>query len=179
MGVLFFIVNVVFAIIILFMCLWASIRALMSKNPETRYQPMRDDRGSFIKSSTNLAQTTELDALGATARGDVNGQRGSGYYAQAAEQKRMDIEDEDESLSSSLAVNQAGQPQHRNSGYGNGPQGYGGYGAGYNKEAYVRSESPYSNAGPWDALRGGGSGSGFPSRTASPANNMWQRGVGY
>src|ERR1700753_1823805 len=102
MGVLFFFVNVVFAIVILLMVVWSSARALTSKNPETRYQPMRDDRGSFIKSSTNLAQTTELDALGATARGDGSG--GGGYYN--AERKRMELEDEDDSNSSTLHVNQ-------------------------------------------------------------------------
>lgn len=68
MGVLFFLLNVVFALIIIILVLWTSISAIISKNPETRYQPMRDDRGSFIKSQQNL--NTELDALGATARGD-------------------------------------------------------------------------------------------------------------
>jgi hypothetical protein len=68
MGVLFFLLNAVFALIIIILVLWTSISAVISKNPETRYQPMRDDRGSFIKSQNNL--NTELDALGATARGD-------------------------------------------------------------------------------------------------------------
>jgi hypothetical protein len=155
MGVLFFIVNVVFAFVILFMCLYSSVRALMSKNPETRYQPMRDDRGSFIKSSTNLAQTTELDALGATARGDGRASPTGGYYS--AERKRMEIEEEEASMHSSLHVNQQGQSPY----------------AGYQKEGQeFRSQSPY---GP----PRGPTGSGFPSRTASPAQNMWQRGVGY
>ncbi|KAA8649851.1 transient receptor potential ion channel family protein [Aspergillus tanneri] len=69
MGVVFFVINAVFALILLIMVLVASIYAIVSKNPDTRYQPMRDDRGSFIKSQTQL--TTELDALGATARGDM------------------------------------------------------------------------------------------------------------
>lgn len=69
MGVLFFVLNAAFALILLVLVLIASIYAMVSKNPDTRYQPMRDDRGSFIKSQTQL--TTELDALGATARGDV------------------------------------------------------------------------------------------------------------
>jgi hypothetical protein len=47
--------------------------AMFTKNPDTRYQPMRDDRGSFIKSATNL--NTELDALGVTARGDMRMKR--------------------------------------------------------------------------------------------------------
>ncbi|KAL6707250.1 putative flavin carrier protein 3 [Coniothyrium glycines] len=70
-GVVFFIVNVAFAFILLIMLLVSSGFALFTKNPDTRYQPMRDDRGSFIKSQTQL--TTELDALGATARGEGKG----------------------------------------------------------------------------------------------------------
>ncbi|QDS71899.1 hypothetical protein FKW77_000247 [Venturia effusa] len=99
MGVIFFVVNAVFALIILLMVLWYSIRALVSKNPDTRYQPMRDDRGSFIKSQTNLG-TTELDALGATARGDGK----AGAYA--AERKRMELDDEDDLSGSSTNVSQ-------------------------------------------------------------------------
>ena len=68
MGVIFFILNAAFALILLLMVLVASGFAIFSKNPDVRYQPMRDDRGSFIKSQSNL--TTELDALGATARGE-------------------------------------------------------------------------------------------------------------
>ena len=68
MGVIFFVYNAVFALVLLIMVLASSYFALSSKNPDTRYQPMRDDRGSFIKSNPQL--TTELDALGATARGD-------------------------------------------------------------------------------------------------------------
>lgn len=69
MGVVFFVINAVFALILLLLVLIASIYAIVSKNPDMRYQPMRDDRGSFIKSQGQL--TTELDALGAAARGDV------------------------------------------------------------------------------------------------------------
>jgi hypothetical protein len=69
MGVIFFVYNAIFALVLLILVLLASIYAIVSKNPDTRYQPMRDDRGSFIKDQTQL--TTELDALGATARGDM------------------------------------------------------------------------------------------------------------
>ncbi|KAH0386125.1 TRP-domain-containing protein, partial [Aureobasidium melanogenum] len=68
MGILFFIFNAVFSLILLISIIVASAFAIFSKNPDTRYQPMRDDRGSFIKSQTQL--NTELDALGATARGE-------------------------------------------------------------------------------------------------------------
>lgn len=71
MGVIFFIYNAAFALVLLLMVLVSSGFALFTKNPDTRYQPMRDDRGSFIKSQTQL--TTELDALGATARGEGKG----------------------------------------------------------------------------------------------------------
>lgn len=86
MGVIFFVYNAVFALVLLIMVLISSIYAIASKNPETRYQPMRDDRGSFIKSQSQL--TTELDALGVTARGDVK----TPY--------RRDLDDDDASFSS-------------------------------------------------------------------------------
>jgi hypothetical protein len=69
LGVVFALYNVIFAAVLLVLVLIASIYAVASKNPDVRYQPMRDDRGSFIKSQSAL--TTELDALGATARGDT------------------------------------------------------------------------------------------------------------
>lgn len=69
MGVVFFIINAVFALVLLLLVLGSSCYSLFSRNPETRYQPMRDDRGSFIKSN-QLLGSTELDALGKTARGD-------------------------------------------------------------------------------------------------------------
>lgn len=72
MGVVFFVYNAAFALVLLVLVLIASAYAVMSKNPDTRYQPMRDDRGSFIKSQTQL--NTELDALGATARGELKAQ---------------------------------------------------------------------------------------------------------
>lgn len=75
MGVLFFVLNVVFAILILVTVLWTSISAITSKNPETRFQPMQDDRSTFIKSRNDL--NTELDALSATARGDTKGMTAS------------------------------------------------------------------------------------------------------
>ena len=76
-------VNAIFALVLLIMVLISSIYAIVSKNPDTRYQPMRDDRGSFIKSQSNL--NTELDALGVTARG---------------EKMKRDLDDDSDSMSS-------------------------------------------------------------------------------
>lgn len=87
MGVIFFIMNAIFALVLLILVLIASIYAIVSKNPDMRYQPMRDDRGSFIKSQSQL--TTELDALGATARGDFK-----------TPYKTRDLDDDDDSFSS-------------------------------------------------------------------------------
>jgi Transient receptor potential (TRP) ion channel len=149
MGVLFFLVNCVFALVILLMCFYTSIRALMSKNPDTRYQPMRDDRGSFIKSQTNLG-TTELDALGATARGDNT------PYGMA-ERKRMDLEHENDSNASSLAVNQHANGFSRSTSPYQNPSGY---------------STPYQSRPTAQQFRN--------ANNASPANNnQWQRGVGY
>ncbi|KAK5117020.1 hypothetical protein LTR62_006741 [Meristemomyces frigidus] len=93
MGVIFFVYNAVFSTILLIIVLVASIIAIVAKNPDTRYQPMRDDRGSFIKSQTHLGNT-ELDALGATARGESkHGWSGKGGA-------RIE-DDEDDSISGS------------------------------------------------------------------------------
>lgn len=69
MGVIIVVINAVFALVLIILVLIASGYAIFSRNPDTRYQPMRDDRGSFIKSQTQL--NPELDALSAAARGDM------------------------------------------------------------------------------------------------------------
>jgi len=70
MGLVFFFLNAIFAFILLILLLVASAFAIFSRNPDVRYQPMQDDRGSFIRSQTNLANNKELEALGQTARGE-------------------------------------------------------------------------------------------------------------
>ena len=87
MGVIFFVYNAAFSLVLLIMLLVSSGFALFTKNPDTRYQPMRDDRGSFIKSQTQL--TTELDALGATARGE-----GKGTHPYSQSRSRIDDDDD-------------------------------------------------------------------------------------
>jgi len=97
-GVVFFILNAAFSLVLLILVLIATIYAFVRKNPDTRYQPMSDDRASFIKSQTQL--TTELDALGATARGDVKG----GY------KHNLDLDDDNESWSSDSMRHPANMP---------------------------------------------------------------------
>lgn len=180
MGWVFFLVNAIFALTLLLMVLIASIYALVSKNPDARYQPMRDDRGSFIKSQTQL--TTELEALGATARGD-----GPTSY------KGRQIDDDSESFSSNSLAHQKEGRQHSNySGNMTGTTGY---------SAHGQPRSPMDPAVPLfpsDGATGGRHGPPPPSfqtgddhqygRLENPRsdgfrqqNNSspWQRGAGY
>jgi hypothetical protein len=128
----------------------------MSKNPDMRYQPMRDDRASFIKSQQSMNDNQELDALGATARGDV-----------FAEQKRRELEEEDDSLSSTVHVNQISRNpalQEKQYGYDNVRENYA-----------PRAQSPYGYSNPAPSSRAG------PQYRpqADAGQNPWQRGVGF
>lgn len=175
MGVLFFVVNAVFALVILLMVLWASGWALMSKNPDMRYQPMRDDRGSFIKSNTNL-QTTELDALASTARGDKRGDQlpYQPSAAAASESKRYEMEADPTYSTSSVAVDRLGSA-HGAGGVRSPEPGYSRSASPYGVPPGSASQSPYVYQHP---SRGGPMADrGF--RSQSPAHTHWQRGVGY
>jgi hypothetical protein len=175
MGIIFFIANAVFATVILLMVIWASVWALVSKNPDTRYQPMRDDRGSFIKSQTNLG-TTELDALGATARGDKPG-------SFAGQRKAIDDDDDNSWSSADVGRNST---LAQNTGY---------YGASAPMSPVNASVPMLAGRPPSYRSQSPASGYGAPPRSA-PApggyrpnsqqqfrekNNAspWQRGVGY
>ncbi|KAI6781664.1 Flavin carrier protein-like protein [Emericellopsis cladophorae] len=88
-GVVLFILNAAFSLILLLMVIISTTVIFFRKNPDARYHVMADDRASFMKSQTQLNTTTELDALAATARGDK-----SGYKS------HLDLDDDNESLSS-------------------------------------------------------------------------------
>ena len=119
-GVVFFVVNAAFALVLLAMVIVSSAFAIFSKNPDTRYQPMRDDRGSFIKSQSNL--NTELDALGATARGEKGMKRdldddSDSYSSAPPSMVRQQADASGVPLpsstnASSRNVNEYGQPPH-------------------------------------------------------------------
>ncbi|KAJ4299132.1 putative flavin carrier protein 3 [Kalmusia sp. IMI 367209] len=178
MGVIFFIYNAVFALVLLLMVLVSSGFALFTKNPDTRYQPMRDDRGSFIKSQTQL--TTELDALGATARGE-----GKGTHA------RLDDDDDALSISSAdqrqqLANKEGGFTEHyqpappRSPIHPTGPSPY-------SSGTSIPSTMPpsyYNNTSPVPSVPSTGYGRTGSLRNEAQyrsANNSspWQRGAGY
>lgn len=167
MGVIFFVYNAAFSLILLIIVLVASIIAVTSKNPDTRYQPMRDDRGSFIKSQSAL--NTELDALGATARGEDK----HGYTNKAAR-----IEDDDDSWSGGSASRKEGEAGGY--GYAQPPRSpmapaapYAGSDNGSQRHLppYDRSTNASPFHGQQQANRFRQQGAGSPS--------PWQRGAGY
>lgn len=88
-GVVLWIANAVFSLVLLLMLIATTVVVLIRKNPDARYQFMADDRASFMKSQTQLNTTTELDALAATARGDKPGYKAG-----------FDMDEDNESISS-------------------------------------------------------------------------------
>ncbi|KAF2871515.1 hypothetical protein BDV95DRAFT_594620 [Massariosphaeria phaeospora] len=174
MGVIFFIYNAAFALVLLIMVLVASGFALFTKNPDTRYQPMRDDRGSFIKSQTQL--TTELDALGATARGEGKG-------THPYNKPRSGIDDDDDSFSTHsvdqrhMAAKEGGFNEHYQPAP---PRSPADPNAGFSAPA-AGPPSYYSNASPPPSNGYGRTGSLRNEGQYRAANNSspWQRGAGY
>jgi hypothetical protein len=172
MGIFFFVMNAVFALVLLIMVLVSSGFALFSKNPDTRYQPMRDDRGSFIKSQTQL--TTELDALGATARGE-----GKGTHAYNQPRSGLDDDDDDSFSNNSQERQLAAKEGHFSEHYQPAPPrspgiqtpAQGGYPA----------QGPPSYYGASSPAPSGRAGSLRNEQNFRSANNSspWQRGAGY
>ncbi|KAL2255654.1 hypothetical protein VTK26DRAFT_2940 [Humicola hyalothermophila] len=162
-GVVLWLVNAIFSLILLLMLIGSTIFVFFRENPDGRYQFMADDRTSFMKSQTHLTTTTELDALAATARGDKSGFKGG-----------LDLDDDAESITSDSLRRQADQLRV--------PSATG---------SYSRPRSPASPSMPLFPADGPQSPPRFPDgRPASPfggsfrsQNNAspspWQRGAGY
>ncbi len=171
MGVIFFVVNAIFALVLLLLVLIATCYAIFSKNPDTRYQPMRDDRGSFIKSQTQL--NTELDALGVTARGDM---AQKGYYSR-------DLDDDDSFSSGSgkqpdpsrmpLPPSTANSADPPRSPIDPSMPYYPSNGQQRHNAPMYRNENTSSRPGADMPLMGGG---GYGNSNSS---SPWQRGAGY
>lgn len=160
MGVIFFVVNAAFSLVLLLMLLVSSGFALFTKNPDTRYQPMRDDRGSFIKSQTQL--TTELDALGATARGE-----GKGNHSRS----RIDDDDDISSVDQQrqLAAKEGGFSEHYQPAPPRSPVN-----ASSNPPSFYERASPvpsYNNSQPQYTNQ--------PQYRGNNNTSPWQRGAGY
>lgn len=194
MGVIFFIMNAIFALVLLVLVLVSSTYALVSRNPDIRYQPMRDDRTSFIKSNSQSLTSTELDALGATARGETKSAFGS----------TRDLDDDgfvDRAYGDASQVPLppstagSGRPVSQQSGMPRSPvdpavplfpsTGGPGAGAGLTRSLTPDARSP----SPYQAYNGGGSGGGgyTPYNAGNGGGNggqggqpmQWNVGAGY
>lgn len=84
-GVVLWIMNAVCTLVLLLMLIVTTGIVIFHGNPDGRYKFMADDRTSFMKSQSQLATTTELDALAITARGEKPG------YSSG-----VDLDDDDE-----------------------------------------------------------------------------------
>ncbi len=163
---------------------------------------MRDDRGSFIKSQSQL--NTELDALGATARGDM---AQKGYYSR-------DLDGDEDSFSSDgkhhgadavplppSTANSArknsmrdpprspidpnmqyfpsdGAPRHGAPGYSDSPDGmFNNDNSSSRPGADMPLMNAYGNNPPRDSSPYRGGGGAYRPQQNSPS--PWQRGAGY
>ncbi|KAK3935406.1 hypothetical protein QBC46DRAFT_51452 [Diplogelasinospora grovesii] len=182
-GVVLWIANAAFSLILLLMLIVTTVIVLFHNNPDTRYQSMADDRTSFMKSQTHLQTTTELDALAATARG----------YPNRFHKPALDLDDDNESISSD-AMKMPLPPSTANSirestrshvdrsslPLTDGPQG----------PPYLRnrpSGSSFRAPSPFTGSSSNLSGNFRSQHNASPAGHRppantsspWQRGAGY
>lgn len=167
MGVIFFFYNAIFSTVLLLIVLIRTTIAIFSKNPETRYQPMRDDRGSFIKSQTQL--NTELDALGATARGESK----HGFGSKAG------FGDDDDSLSGSS--NPMRQQQTAYGGYSDAqaPRSPGFQSDNSARHMPPSYQSRTNTASPYQDSRTGSMTQSHGSFRGQANPSPWQRGAGY
>ncbi|KAH7358406.1 DUF907 domain-containing protein [Plectosphaerella cucumerina] len=180
-GVVLFVINAAFSLILLLMIIVSSTMIFWRKNPDARYQFMADDRVSFMKSQTQLNTTTELDALAATARGDK-----AGYKSQ------LDLDDDNDSVTSEAMRRRADPYQNMapgsQSSHGNAPRSPVDpsvplFPADNQRGPYspsLRSQSPFTgsqtNLGPTYRSQNNASPSGFRQQNSS---SPWQRGAGY
>ncbi|OLL25848.1 Flavin carrier protein 2, partial [Neolecta irregularis DAH-3] len=132
LGVVAFIMNAVFALVLLIMVGVSAIFALTSKNPDVRYQPMRDDRASFIRGKAGAPGQTELDALALKFRGE--GKDGS--------LQRKEIEDSDTADESIVRHNPAAipLPPSTSSSVDSRHMGYREYNNAYSRDQYNGSQ---------------------------------------
>ncbi|ODV85426.1 hypothetical protein CANARDRAFT_28232 [[Candida] arabinofermentans NRRL YB-2248] len=84
MGLIFFVLNAVFSLVLLILIIAYTLIALLSKNPDARFSPAKDDRTSFQKKGQDqMTQVPEgaqeLFELGAVAKDHQNNWAGEMY----------------------------------------------------------------------------------------------------
>ncbi|OWB55854.1 hypothetical protein B5S28_g1738 [[Candida] boidinii] len=106
-GVVYFILNAVCALVLLIFTIVSCTLALIHKNPDTRYQPFKDDRVSFIPRQEGVEKSDtdfELKALGESA---MRGHDRNSYYVEPTGVNPFD----ESSAGSSSAKSQQQQQQ--------------------------------------------------------------------
>lgn len=178
-GVVLFILNAAFSLILLIMVIVSTTFSLIRKNPDARYQFMSDDRASFMKSQSQLNATTELDALAATARGDKVGYK-SGFDLEDNESMSSGDVRKHNEASGSYSVSATNS---QNSFYPNGQ----GQAAAIPLYPAQRGPSPLRESSPNPIASAVSLSQQRTANTASPASghrsqhnaSPWQRGAGY
>lgn len=160
MAVVYFVLNAVFALFLLLFTIVTCVLALVYKNPDTRYQPMKDDRVSFLprihhkgaQQNSSDPDDIELVALGASAmKGHENGGKpiydDESVYDDDSSQTRKGNSNtfESESFSkNSLSVESAEAQQPASTIVGNSTNAYLGFQTQYSSnQAYGNDEAPY------------------------------------
>ncbi|PKK41038.1 hypothetical protein CI102_14907 [Trichoderma harzianum] len=178
-GVVLFILNAAFSLILLIMVIVSTTFSLVRKNPDARYQFMSDDRASFMKSQSQLNATTELDALAATARGDKVGYK-SGFDLEDNESMSSGDVRKHNEASGSYSVSATNS---QNSFYPNGQ----GQAVAIPLYPAQRGPSPLRESSPNPIASAVSLSQQRTANTASPASghrsqhhaSPWQRGAGY
>ncbi|KAK0733030.1 hypothetical protein B0T26DRAFT_631347 [Lasiosphaeria miniovina] len=160
-GVVLWIANAAFSLILLLMLIVTTTLVLFHNNPDTRYQFMNDDRTSFMKSQTHFHTNPELDALGATARA-------SGKWQKPA----LDLDDDGSSMSgpANMPLPASGSNSARNSLYSNSdahairPQSHGAA-VRPRPSSTFRAPSPFTSSREPSPFAGSSSSGGHQSQT--------------
>ncbi|KAI0023102.1 calcium-related spray protein [Xylariomycetidae sp. FL0641] len=183
-GVVLWILNAVMTLVLLLMLIVTTLIVFFTDNPDGRYKFMGDDRTSFMKSQSQLATTTELDALAMTARGE------KGFAS------RLDLDEgEDTPPSSSQRQNPYSRPGSAHNGHPLPHPPHPPVNQAYQPVQNAPPRSPVDPSVPFlasdpygsrHAAEGGISRSTTPSQRStrngsqrSATSSPWQRGAGY
>lgn len=87
-AVVYFILNAIFALILLIFTIVTCTMALLHRNPDVQYQQVKDDRAAFMtfENAQNENEDLELSALGATA---MQGQDKASYFNTDSEKREV------------------------------------------------------------------------------------------
>lgn len=171
MAIVYFVLNAAFALFLLLFTIITCVLALLYKNPDTRYQPMKDDRVSFLPRFDGAKKDApkegeddlELMALGATAmRGHENGGKPQIYdeddsYEDDSRGKYKDVQDSRRDLlilgmeptqpSSTIVGNPLNALNNYNTAYSESGYSSSNYSSSNYQSSNYNRQNPYANNG--------------------------------